>query len=96
MEQKLVHKIVFEAINDFCDTYDIKVNLDLDTPLLGSASILDSMGLVSVIVDIETALLDEEIDISLTSEAAMSTRLSPFRTIKSLILFIDNQINNNV
>ena len=42
------------------------------------------MGLVNIVVDIETAFLDEDIEISLTSETAMSGRISPFRTIQSL------------
>jgi hypothetical protein len=50
------------------------------------------MGLVNVIVDIETAFLDEDIDVSLTSEAAMSSRISPFRSIGSLCNFIARQL----
>jgi acyl carrier protein len=50
------------------------------------------MGLVSVIVDIETAFLDIGIEISLTAEAAMSSRISPFRTVSSLCNFIAEQV----
>ena len=60
--------------------------------LIGSARILDSMGLVNIVVDIETAFLDEDIEISLTSETAMSGRISPFRTIGSLCNFIARQL----
>jgi acyl carrier protein len=95
MEIKEIERIVLETLKDFCDSYDIKAELNLETPLIGSAKVLDSMGLVSVIVDIETALLDKNIEISLTSEAAMSTRISPFRTVNSLCNFIAEQIKNN-
>ena len=49
---------------------------------------------MNVIVDIETAFLDENIEISLTSEAAMSARISPFRTISALCNFIANQLED--
>ena len=46
----------------------------------------------NIVVDIETAFLDEDIEISLTSETAMSGRISPFRTIGSLCSFIARQL----
>jgi hypothetical protein len=50
------------------------------------------MGLVNVIVDIETAFLDEDVEVSLTSETAMSGRISPFRSVGSLCNFIARQL----
>ena len=54
------------------------------------------MGLVNVIVDIETAFLDEDVELSLTSEAAMSGRISPFRSVGSLCNFIARQLGLEV
>lgn len=97
MKTNEIERIVINVLKEYCDNNDIKVNIDCHTPLIGVNRILDSMGLVNVIVDIETALLDEDIEISLTSEAAMSGRISPFRTINSLCNFIANLmgIKNN-
>ena len=50
------------------------------------------MGLVNCIVDIETSFLDEGMEISLTSEAAMSGRISPFRSVGALCIFIARQL----
>ena len=81
------------VIREYCELNHIEVaELTKDTPLIGSARILDSMGLVNVIVDIETAFLDEDIEVALTSDAAMSARISPFRTIGALSHFIARQI----
>ena len=55
---------------------------------------MDSVGLVSTVVDIESALLEEGVDISLTSETAMSARISPFRTIGSLCSFIERELED--
>jgi acyl carrier protein len=92
MEKSKIEKIVVETIKMFCDCYGINADINMETQLIGSDKVLDSMGLVSVIVDIETAFLDENIELSLTSEAAMSARISPFRTVNSLCNFIESQI----
>jgi acyl carrier protein len=94
MTQKEIEKIVLNVVNDFCTSYNISADINIHTPLIGGDKILDSMGLVNVIVDIETAFLDEDIEISLTSESAMSSRISPFRTIGALCNYISKQLEN--
>jgi len=94
MDKKRINEIVYNTINDYCEANDIVLDDDLskDTPLIGSGRLLDSMGLVNVLVDIETAFLDEDADISLTSETAMSGRISPFRSVGALCNFIARQL----
>ena len=92
MNKNQINEIVISTIKNYCDINDIQVELTKDTPLIGSSRILDSMGLVNTIVDIETAFLDEDVEISLTSEAAMSSRISPFRSVGSLCNFIARQL----
>ena len=88
-----IKEIVTNVIREYCKLNEIDVaELNEYTPLIGRESILDSIGLVNVIVDIETAFLDEDVEISLTSDAAMSSRISPFRTIGALSHFIARQI----
>jgi acyl carrier protein len=58
-------------------------------PLLGPGSTLDSMGLVTLIVDVEQRLADEyDVSVTLASENAMSRRQSPFRTVGALADYI--------
>ena len=60
-----------------------------DTVLIGSGAKLDSLNLVSLIVDIEKGLSDKlGIEVSLTDENAMSQQKSPFRTVKTLADYI--------
>jgi acyl carrier protein len=94
MDKNQINEIVLNVINEYLSTNNIHLSGELtkDTPLIGSHSILDSMGVVNVIVDIETAFLDEDVEISLTSEAAMSGRISPFRSVGSLCNFIARQL----
>jgi acyl carrier protein len=59
------------------------------TTLIGHESILDSLGLVALLVDLEQRL-EEEYSLSLTlaDDRAMSQRNSPFRTVQSLTNYV--------
>lgn len=92
MDKDKIKKIVFDVVRCYCNENNINEDIDLNTALIGSSKIMDSMGLVNVIVDIETAFLDENVEISLTSESAMSGRISPFRSVGSLCGFIERQL----
>lgn len=92
MDKAKINEIVISTLKNYCDANDIQVDITKDTALIGSNKIMDSMGLVNNIVDIETAFLDEDVEISLTSEAAMSGRISPFRSVGSLCNFIARQL----
>tara|TARA_B100000780_G_C20715024_1_gene284261 strand:- start:124 stop:429 length:306 start_codon:yes stop_codon:yes gene_type:complete len=60
-----------------------------DTRLFGGDGLLDSMGVVILLTDLEDKL-DEDfgITISLADDSAMSKTRSPFRTVKSLSKYI--------
>lgn len=93
MTTKEIEKIVVSTLSDLCRNGGVNVEITKDTPLIGCQSILDSLGLVNLIVDVETAFLDEDIEISLTSEVAMSSRISPFRSVGALCNFIAKQLD---
>lgn len=60
-----------------------------ETRLIGQGAILDSLGLVSLIVEVEQRLSDElGIDLILADERAMSQKRSPFRSIGALADYI--------
>lgn len=63
-----------------------------DAPLYGRGSSLDSLGLVSLLFDVEDNLRRSGIDVSLSDEQAMSQRTSPFRDVPSLAAFIAGRI----
>ena len=92
MDKRQIEETIFSLIKDYCETNDLQVEINKDTPLIGSSRILDSMGLVNIVVDIETAFLDEGVNVSLTSETAMSSRISPFRSVGSLCNFVVRQL----
>ena len=94
MTREKIDQIVEQVVRDYCEENDIKAEVTQNTHLIGASSIMDSVGLVSTVVDIESALLEEGVDISLTSETPMSARISPFRTIGSLCSFIERELED--
>ena len=63
--------------------------LDAGTALFGTNGILDSMGLVTLIVEVEQTLADRfDITITLADDRAMSQRSSPFRSVGTLADYI--------
>jgi acyl carrier protein len=51
-----------------------------ETPIVGPGAVIDSIGVVSLIVDIEQKLeADFQVSVTLASDRAMSQKSSPFR-----------------
>jgi acyl carrier protein len=52
-----------------------------ETVIVGPGAVIDSIGVVSLIVDIEQRLeMDYQVSVTLANDRAMSQRNSPFRT----------------
>ena len=97
MEKDEIRRIIFNAIdllNQARDEED-KIPVNPDTLLFGTNGYLDSMGLVSLLIDIEESLQIEGLDVSLSDERAMSERNSPFRDVSALTEYIDKLIAKN-
>lgn len=92
MEREKILELVYasiETINEQRENKDDALELKEDTRLLGRQSKLDSLGLVTLIIDIEQRLADElGLEVSLTDEKAMSQTRSPFRDVRSLVDYI--------
>lgn len=77
-----------ESIND--ERVDKQtIVLSPETRLFGDGGELDSLELVSLVVDLEQELSDIlNLELSLTDEAAMSHEISPFSSVGNLIDYI--------
>jgi len=72
---------------------DKQVPLDTQTRLFGPESTLDSLSLVSVIVDVETGIADDlGKTVSLTDDEAMTQQVSPFSSVDTLADYILKQL----
>ncbi len=73
-----------EALNEDSNPED-RIAVSLETPLFGADSGIDSLGFVSLITDVETALnVDHDLNISLADDFAVSRAQSPFATGETL------------
>lgn len=62
-----------------------QISSDPDSVLYGEGGVLDSLGLVNFVMSAEQHIGDETgLDVVLASEAAMSRRRSPYRSLRSL------------
>ena len=69
---------------------DDQISKTEDTVILGHDSMIDSLGLVNLIVSLEQSVNDEmDVEITLADERAMMMESSPFRTVKTLADFIE-------
>ena len=95
MEKHKIKKIVVDCVRDYLESQDINLRVDENTSFVGDKAIVDSMGLVNIIIDIESTFLDKGAEISLVSESAMSRKNSPFRSVNNLTEFIFESIRES-
>lgn len=86
-----VQAVVFNALTNLNEEQpdDQQIVLDRSSVLFGGDSAVDSLALVSVIIDVETEIGTEfENPIALTDDRAMSRQPSPFDTVGTLVDYI--------
>lgn len=91
-----VLQIILRALQNLNDEMGDgdKFEVGPNTPLFGPDATLDSLALVSVIVDVEgdvSALIGRSI--SLTDDRAMSEQISPFDNVQTLLNYIMTLVN---
>lgn len=85
-----ITKIVIDQLNQLNDTFpeEQKIRVSENTILFGNGSSIDSLSLVSVIVDLEAIFSEHNYDISLTDDRAMTREISPFENVGTLVDYI--------
>lgn len=86
-----IFKIIQRTLGEINATRKEKIDLSdvRNLALYGTAGVFDSMQLVSFLAAVEEGLDDElDIEISLTSDKAVSQKVSPFSSVSCLIDFI--------
>ena len=101
MDYEQVVKSIVESLQESLDettekaTKLVITKATENTRLFGGNGILDSMGVVILLSDLEEKIEDDfGLVVSLTSDAAMSKTRSPFRSIKSLAEYVYTVANN--
>jgi hypothetical protein len=84
MTHSQIVSLIVERLRDLDAVLLGRLHLDAsqETRLFGPQGILDSMGLVALIVDVEEAIADQTgVAITLGDDRAVSQSSSPFRTV---------------
>jgi acyl carrier protein len=89
MTQDEALQIVYRALERLNEELDAPVDITPHTQLFGADAVIDSLSLVSVIVDVE-AEASEAIGqpVSLTDDRAINQPVSPFRDPQTLAAYI--------
>ena len=92
LKKDVIQAIILQALKNINEERgpDEQLKIDLNTRLFGADAVLDSLSLVSVIVDVESAVSEQAgQEISLTDDRAMSQEISPFSDVNSLTAYIE-------
>ena len=92
VENQKIEGLIIAALEEVMEVLDGEIigSAGSDTRIFGPKGLLDSMGLVSLITDLEEKIEDEfGVSLILADERAMSREKSPFRTVSSLARYID-------
>jgi acyl carrier protein len=94
MDLPKVRHIVIEALEltNQSRSDETQIPLSDSTALFGQNGHLDSMALVALLMDLEDALQEQSIEVSLSDEKAMSLSRSPFKDIPSITQYIHDVI----
>jgi acyl carrier protein len=91
MTREEISSTVIENVKNLVETFpqDEQFEVNEDTVLFGLGSQIDSLSLVSVIVDLEMHYATElDVEFSLTDDRAMTRAISPFDSVKNLADYI--------
>jgi len=90
-DRAAIQALVLNAVRTANLARDASGQLEVSpqAPLFGSPSPLDSIGLVALLLDVEDALDALGCPLVLSDDRAVSQKRSPFRTVDSLVEYID-------
>lgn len=94
-QENAVRELIYKALVALNEERSVEERIVIgpDTPLFGAEATLDSLSLVSVIVDIETSVADHfGRPFSLTDDRAMTRDPIPFADVANLTAYIVEQL----
>ena len=95
---KKITDTIYSAIDIVNEEYlsDEKLKKSKTTKLMGEGAILDSLGLVTLIVEVENKIEENfSKTVVLADDRAMSRKNSPFKNVQSLASYISETLGRN-
>ncbi len=94
MEKELV-ELVVKVTGEILDEQGLTADGEIaaTTKLFGGGGLLDSMGLVALVIAVEQAIEEQfKVNIRLADEKALSQRNSPYRSVGTLAAYAKQEI----
>jgi acyl carrier protein len=91
-----IFEIVITTISEYNETLDNKIDISngRESEIFGGNSLVDSLELVNLIVEIEENISEKfNKNITITSEKAMSRITSPFKNVGTITDYIEEILN---
>ena len=96
MREEMINLIIETAAELGADEIGLEDTLREESVLFGKEGVLDSMGLVTLVIAVEQAVEDKfDTHVGLADEKAMSQTRSPYRSVATLADYAVSQINGN-
>ena len=93
--EKLIEKILYKVVQEKNNELNINMEKSLDTCIIGSESQLDSLGVLSFVVELEKEIEEEfKLEISLISDEFLNDESDHMSSLKNLKLFLMKKIEN--
>lgn len=95
MDPDTIQEVVLSALHSINLTRPDGSQLEVSptAALFGPESPLDSLGLVSLLMDVEEGLAAQGRPVTLSDERAMSQTRSPFRSVPALVSYIGQLVS---
>ena len=92
----LLRDIIYPALDDFSDVYDVTIEKTPDTVLWGEGTALSSFDFVNLILSIERVLKERRgAAVVLADASAFSSERSPFQTLATLAAYIEEKLGDD-
>lgn len=93
---EIIEPALVEISENFPNVDVDRVRENPSLPLFGQEAMLDSLGLVNLLIAIEERIEDKMgISVTIASEKAMSLKNSPFRSTEALQKYIETLVKEN-
>ena len=93
--EQLIEKILYKVVQEKNNELNINMEKSLDTCIIGSESQLDSLGVLSFVVELEKEIEEEfKLEISLISDEFLNDESDHMSSLKNLKLFLIKKIEN--
>lgn len=98
-EKQEIENLLLSILSSIIDlnNEDEKIEFNSDSVLFGENPQIDSLTLVSLVVDLESAISENyDVNICLTDDRAMTREISPFLTVATLRDYVEELLTEKL